>query len=74
MILRRKINEKKTTNSGEIVPFNNRFLITRDTVDHKKERLNRHIFITDSEFKTVKEIYKSNYDIVFERWNEIKNK
>ena len=56
------IKENKITGFSEVIPFKDKYIRLLDRYDHKHKKVFRAVFLVNSEFKTIKELYVADFD------------
>ena len=47
---------------SEVIPIKDKYILLRDSLDRKHKKVFRAVFLVNSEFKTIKELYVADFD------------
>ncbi len=56
------IKEHTIPAAREVIPFRDKYILVREMVDQQNKKVFRAVFLVNSEFKTIKELYVADFD------------
>jgi hypothetical protein len=56
------IKEHRITAAREVIPFKDKYILVRERVDQQNKKVFRAVFLVNSEFMTIKELYVADFD------------